>query len=63
MTVNTPSLQSEIFLGEGCAAQLLKGYAEGQTNFVLTDEKVYALYEDFFPAGFSGAEIFVMPSG
>ena len=63
MTVNTPSLQSEIFLGEGCAVQLLKGYAEGQTNFVLTDEKVYALYEDFFTACFSGAEIFVMPSG
>lgn len=63
MFLNTPSTQAEIFIGAGCAAELLRKYTEGQTNFVLTDENVYALYKDFFAAHFSGAEIFVMPAG
>lgn len=61
--LNTPSTQAEIFIGASCAAELLPKYTEGQTNFVLTDENVYALYKDFFTAYFSGAEIFVMPAG
>ena len=55
--------QSDIFIGEGCAAELLKTYTDGQTNFVLTDENVYAFYKEFFTAHFSSAATFVMKAG
>ena len=61
--LNAPSMQGEIFIGEGCANDLLPALVQGQTNFVLTDENVYALYRDFFAERFSGAEIFVLPAG
>lgn len=61
--LNTPSRQGGIFIGEGCAKALLPSYVDGQTNFVLTDGNVYALYQDFFAAHFQRAEIFVMPAG
>ena len=61
--LKTPTMFSEIYIGNSVIEERLPTLLQGQTNFVLTDENVYALYPDFFARWFSGTEIFVMKSG
>lgn len=63
ITLNTPTMFSEIYIGNSVIEERLPTLLQGQTNFVLTDENVYDLYPDFFARWFSGTEIFVMKSG
>ena len=63
ITLNTPTVYSEIYIGNSVIEERLPILLQGQTNFVLTDENVYSLYQDFFTRWFSGVEIFVLPSG
>ncbi len=63
ITLKTPSLSGEIYLGEDSISTRLPDLLSKQKNFVLTDTNVYALYPDFFNAYFRDAEIYVLPSG
>ena len=61
--LKTPSISGKIYVGEEVAEARLPFLTKGQTNFVVTDSNVYALYADWFSRYFSGAEIFVLPAG
>lgn len=61
--LKTPTMFSEIYIGNSVIEERLPTLLQGQTNFALTDENVYALYPDFFARWFSATEIFVMKSG
>ena len=61
--LKTPTMFSEIYIGNSVIEERLPTLLQGQTNFVLADENVYALYPDFFARWFSATEIFVMKSG
>ena len=63
MTVKTPSASTKIFLGEDCLAARLPALTEGQSNFVLTDSNVYALYAPLFQRYFADAAICVVEAG
>lgn len=63
MTVKTPSASTKIFLGEDCLAARLPALTEGQSNFVLTDSNVYALYAPLFKRYFADAKICVVEAG
>ena len=61
--VKTPTMTGEIYIGTDVIDARLPKLLAGQTNFVVTDSNVYALYQDFFKKYFSGAEVFVLPAG
>ncbi|MBO5412136.1 MAG: 3-dehydroquinate synthase [Clostridia bacterium] len=61
--VKTPSMTSTIYIGEDVIAKRLPVLASGQTNFVVTDENVYALYGEWLRAKFPKTEFFILPSG
>ena len=61
--LKTPSTTGRIYVGEDVIEKRLPALTVGQTNFVVTDSNVYALYETFFKTYFSGVEIFVLPAG
>lgn len=63
ISLKTPSMQAEISIGEGCLETRLPALTQGQSNFVLTDSNVFALYPSFFERYFSHAEIFVAEAG
>ena len=63
LTLNTLSCKGEIYIGDGVAKEHLPALTRGQKNFVLTDENVFRLYQDFFAKYFSGVEIFLMKAG
>ena len=55
--MRTSSSEVEIFIGEGFAKELIKTYGGGQANFVVTDERVYELYREFFSTCFSAMPV------
>jgi len=61
--LKTPSMQGDIFVGEGVIEERLPFLTEGQKCFVVTDSNVYALYKAWFARWFSQAEIFILESG
>ena len=61
--LKTPTTWANIYIGDDCLDARLPLLTEGQTNFVLTDETVYALHADFFKRYFKNAELFVLPAG
>ncbi|MBQ8295703.1 MAG: 3-dehydroquinate synthase [Clostridia bacterium] len=63
ITLQTPSMQGQIYVGEEVLAERLPLLTEGQKNFVVTDVNVYALYPSLFKTYFRGASIFVLPAG
>lgn len=63
ITLQTPSMQGKIYVGDDAIEQRLPTLTVGQKNFVVADENVYKLYPAFFEKYFSGVETYVMPSG
>ncbi len=63
ITVKTPSLAGEIYIGKGVIEARLPVLLEGKKAFVVTDSNVYALYKGWFARYFPQAEIFVLPAG
>ena len=63
IVLKTPSMEGKIFIGKDTVESRLPLLTQGQTNFVLTDENVYALYAVWFHRYFDGTEIFVLPAG
>ncbi len=63
ITLKTPSMEGNIYVGEGVIEGRLPALLAGQKNFVVTDSNVFALYEEWFFRWFAGAEIFVLPAG
>ena len=63
ITLKTPSMEGKIFVGEGTLKSRLPALTAGQTNFVLTDSNVHALYAPLFEAYFKDAATFVLPAG
>jgi 3-dehydroquinate synthase len=63
IALKTPTMNSDIYLGEGVIGEQLPRLLDGQKHFVLTDSNVYALHRDFFDRYFLGQEIFVLPAG
>ncbi len=63
ITLKTPSMEGKIYVGKDVVEARLPALTAGQKSFVVTDSNVYALYEGWFKAFFSGAEIFVLPAG
>ena len=63
IVLKTPSMEGKIFIGKDTVESRLPLLTQGQTNFVLTDEKVYALYKEWFLRYFDSAEICVLPAG
>ncbi len=63
ITVKTPSMEGNIYLGEGVVEARLPALLEGKKVFVVTDSNVYALYKEWFSRYFSGCELFVLPAG
>jgi len=61
--LKTPTVDSEIYLGESVIGEHLPRLLNGQKHFVLTDSNVYALHRNFFDRYFLGQEIFVLPAG
>ena len=63
ITLKTPSMEGEIYIGREAVEVRLPVLTMGQKNFVVTDDNVYALYGEWFRRYFSDAEIFVLPAG
>ena len=63
ITLKTPSIEGKIYVGDDALETRLPILTQGQKNFVVADENVYRLYPQFFKRYFSGAEIYVFPSG
>ncbi len=63
ITVKTATFESKIYIGEGVLAQRLPTLVDGQMNFVITDENVYALYPDVFKTYFDETPTFVLKAG
>lgn len=63
VTLRTPSMEGEIYIGADAIKERLPALTSGQKNFVLTDTNVYALYQNWFETYFPSAEIFVLPAG
>ncbi len=63
ITLKTPSMEGKIFVGEGTLKSRLPALTAGQTNFVLTDSNVHALYAPLFERYFKDAATFVLPAG
>ncbi len=63
ISLKTPSMQGEIYVGEGVLEARLPTLTKGIKTFVVTDDNVYRLYGDFFHRYFSDGEIFVLPAG
>ncbi len=61
--LKTPSMEGKIYIGDDAVETRLPLLTEGKQCFVLTDNNVYALYEEWFKRYFAGAEIFVLPAG
>ena len=62
IVLKTSSLKGRIFIGEN-SLERIPALAETQKNFVITDENVYALYQEFFERYFSNTATFVIKSG
>ena len=56
-------MASKIYIGQDALETRLPLLTQGQSNFVIADSNVVALYVDFFKKYFSGTEIFVFPAG
>lgn len=63
VTVKTPSMEGKIYVGKDAVEIRLPQLTNGQTNFVVTDTNVYALYQTWFERYFPKTEIFVLPAG
>ena len=63
ITLTTPSMEGEIYIGRDAVEMRLPALTVGQKNFVVTDSNVYALYPEWFKRYFSNAEIFVLTAG
>ena len=63
ISLKTSSMEGKIYVGEDVIETRLPILTQGQKNFVVADENVYALYPDFFKKYFSNAEIYVLRSG
>ncbi len=63
VTLKTPSMQGNIYVGDDALEARLPILLQGQKNFVLTDSNVYTLYKNWFERHFKNVEIFVMPAG
>lgn len=63
ITLKTPSMEGNIYVGTDVIAARLPLLTSGQKNFVVTDSNVYALYKAWFEKYFSDAEMFVLPAG
>ena len=63
ITLKTPSMAGNIWIGRDAVSARLPKLTSGQKNFVVTDSNVYALYTEWFETWFSGAEIFVLEAG
>lgn len=63
IAVKTPFSEGRIYIGNGASERRLPALAEGQRNFVVTDDNVFRLYRDFFGKYFGGADVFVLPAG
>lgn len=63
VTLNTPSMQGVITVGQGSVKARLPKLLQGQKNFALVDENVLENHADLLTAYFSGEELFVLPSG
>ena len=61
--LKTPSMEGKIYIGEDAVETRLPLLTAGKQCFVLTDNNVYALYEEWFKRYFTDAEIFVLPAG
>lgn len=63
ITLKTPSMKGNIYIGAEAIETRLPLLTKGQKNFVVTDSNVYALYLRWFEKYFSDAEIFVLEAG
>ena len=63
INLKTPSMEGKIYIGTDSVATRLPILTEGQSNFVVTDSNVYALYAAWFETYFPNTEIFVLPAG
>ncbi len=63
ISLKTPSMEGNIYIGEEVIAERLPILLEGKKAFVVTDSNVYALYKAWFDKWFSEAELFVLSAG
>ena len=63
ITLKTPSMEGNIYVGENVIEERLPALTAGQKNFVLTDSNVYSLYKAWFDTYFQATEIFVLNAG
>ncbi len=61
--LKTPSAAGTIYIGEDVIETRLPVLLQGQKNFVLTDENVYALHKPFFEKWMQGVDVCVLPAG
>lgn len=63
ITLKTPSMEGNIYVGEDVIESRLPMLMTGQKNFVVTDSNVFALYAKWLKKHFADTEIFVLPAG
>ena len=63
IVLKTKTVSATIYIGDDALEQRLPALTAGQTNFVVTDSNVFALYKDFFKRYFSDTAMFVLPAG
>ncbi len=62
ISLKTPSMQGEIYVGEGVLEARLPALTKVR-YFVVTDSNVYRLYGELFRRYFAEGEVFVLPAG
>ena len=63
INLKTPSMEGKIYIGADVIETRLPTLTNGQTNFVVTDSNVYALYAAWFEKYFPDTEFFVLKAG
>lgn len=63
IVLQTPATAGRIYVGDDAIKNRLPKLVKGQSNFVLTDDNVYAIYPNFFKEYFQDATVFVLPAG
>ncbi|MCD8309099.1 MAG: 3-dehydroquinate synthase [Clostridia bacterium] len=63
VTVNTPTVKSDIFCGEGAFNKYAAELVAGKDIFVVTDSNVYSLYSNLIKDTFGTPPVYIVPAG
>ncbi|MCD8371728.1 MAG: 3-dehydroquinate synthase [Clostridia bacterium] len=63
VNINTPSMQSIVYCGDGAFSALVPDLIAGKDVFLVTDSNVYRLYSQLINDTFGGCPAYILPAG